>query len=49
MTTDDTASAVQGKFLLETGPSNAVVDQGFGFNMALANRVTLRQSVPKYD
>ena len=47
MTTDDTTSVVQGTFLLEPGTSNAVVYQGFGYNMALANPVILCQSAPK--
>ena len=47
MTTDDTTSVVQGTFLLEPGTSNAVVYQGFGFTMALANPVILCQSAPK--
>jgi hypothetical protein len=47
MSTDDTTSVVQGTFLLEPGTSNAVVYQGFGFNMALANPVITCQGSPK--
>jgi hypothetical protein len=47
MATDDTTSVVEGTFLLEPGTSNAVVYQGFGYNMALANPVILCQSSPK--
>ena len=47
MTTDATTSVVQGTFLLEPGTSNAVVYQGFGFAMALANPVISCQSSPK--
>ena len=46
MSTDDTTSVVQGTFLLEPGTSNAVVYQGFGFNMALANPVITCQGSP---
>ena len=47
MATDDTTSVVQGTFLLEPGTSNAVVYQGFGYSMALANPVILCQGSPK--
>jgi len=46
MSTDDTTSVVQGTFLLEPGTSNAVVYQGFGFNMALANPIIICQGAP---
>lgn len=46
MTTDDTTSVVQGTFLLEPGTSNAIVYQGFGFNMALANPIITCQGSP---
>jgi hypothetical protein len=47
MSSDDTTTVVQGTFLLEPGTSNAVVYQGFGFNMALANPVISCQGSPK--
>ncbi len=47
MSTDDTTSVVQGTFLLEPGTSNAVVYQGFGYSMALANPVVTCQGAPK--
>jgi hypothetical protein len=46
MTTDNVTSVVQGTFLLEPGTSNAVVYQGFGFNMALANPIITCQGSP---
>ena len=46
MTTDDLTSVVQGTFLLEPGTSNAIVYQGFGFNMALANPIIKCQGSP---
>jgi hypothetical protein len=46
MTTDDVTSVAQGTFLLEPGTSNAVVYQGFGYNMALANPVITCQGSP---
>jgi hypothetical protein len=46
MSTDDTTSVVQGTFLLEPGTSNAVVYQGFGYNMVLANPVITCQGSP---
>jgi hypothetical protein len=46
MSTDDTTSVVQGTFLLEPGTSNAIVYQGFGFNMALANPIIICQGAP---
>jgi hypothetical protein len=47
MSTDDTTSVVQGTFLLEPGTSNAVVYQGFGYNMALANPIITCQGSPR--
>ena len=47
MTTDNSTSVVQGTFLLEPGTSNAVVYQGFGYNMALANPIITCQGSPK--
>ena len=47
MSTDDTTSVVQGTFLLEPGTSNAVVYQGFGYTMALANPVITCQGSPR--